>query len=58
MNNLFQQFKTQSAKQWGKKIKADLKGKDYDSLIGNDGISPFYHADIVSQNQPLTKENS
>ena len=24
MNNLFQQFKTQSAKQWGKKIKADL----------------------------------
>ena len=58
MNNLFQQFQTQSAKQWEEKIKADLKGKDYDSLIGNDGISPFYHADIVNQNQPITKENS
>ena len=58
MNSLFQQFQTQSAKQWEEKIKADLKGKDYDSLIGNDGISPFYHADIVNQKQPITKENS
>jgi len=58
MNNLFDEFKPQNSKDWEGKIKADLKGKDFNSLINNDGVLPFYLKDNTEQNHPLSKENS
>ena len=58
MNNLFEDFKSQSAKDWEEKIIADLKGKDFNSLISKDGVSPFYHQEIVNQNPPISKETT
>ena len=58
MNSLFEDFKSQSAKDWEEKIIADLKGKDFNSLISKDGVSPFYHQDIVNQNPPIPKETT
>ena len=58
MSNLFEEFSELSASDWKEKILTDLKGKEYNSLIAEDGTLPFYHADNVEQNQPLTKENT
>ncbi|HIL66328.1 MAG TPA: methylmalonyl-CoA mutase [Flavobacteriales bacterium] len=58
MNSLFEDFKSQSAKDWEEKIIADLKGKNFNSLISKDGVSPFYHQDIVNQNPPIPKETT
>ena len=58
MSNLFEEFSELSASDWKEKILIDLKGKEYNSLIAEDGTLPFYHADNVEQNQPLKKENT
>jgi len=58
MNSLFEDFKSQSAKDWEEKIIADLKGKDFNSLISKDGVLPFYHQEIVNQNPPISKETT
>ena len=58
MSNLFEEFSELSASDWKEKILTDLKEKEYNSLIAEDGTLPFYHADNVEQNQPLTKENT
>ena len=58
MSNLFEEFPEFSASDWKEKILIDLKGKEYNSLIAEDGTLPFYHADNVEQNPPLTKKDT
>ena len=58
MSNLFEEFPGFSASDWKEKILIDLKGKEYNSLISEDGTLPFYHADNVEQNQPLIKKDT
>jgi methylmalonyl-CoA mutase len=53
MSDLFKDFNPVSAKEWKQKIQADLKGKDYNSLISKTAegidIRPFYHPDDGQQ---------
>ncbi|WP_036151380.1 methylmalonyl-CoA mutase subunit beta [Maribacter forsetii] len=61
--NLFENFKTISEKEWKQKIQYDLKGKDYnEEVVWNspEGIKvkPFYHADDLEHVKVKTSQIS
>lgn len=61
--NLFENFKTISEKEWKQKIQYDLKGKDYNEKVvwnSPEGIKvkPFYHADDLENVKVNTSQIS
>ncbi len=58
MSKLFEEFPDVSADKWKEKISAELKGKDFQSLIAEDGSHPFYHGDNTKQNSPIIKKDT
>ena len=53
MSKLFKEFPDVSSAKWKEKIITELKEKDFQSLIAEDGTQPFYHGDNTKQNTPI-----
>ena len=56
MSKLFKEFPDVSSAKWKEKIITELKGKDFESLIAEDGTQPFYHGDNTKQNAVIAKK--